>query len=124
MALSTFQTEKRMQDTLLVGTRTSATSPSAVSGDWTYDEANPVKCHVVYAKPSEADDGSEATLSNPSILIPVSNTSCTGVKRVKVTHRDRTELATPEEYAVLGDPENLRGSKRMNCRLIVGKTLK
>jgi len=61
-------------------------------------------------------------MSDAKISVAASNTSVTNVKRVKVTHRYRTELTTAEIYEVLGQPKLGRDSKILRCKRVAGSS--
>ena len=116
--------ERNMQDTLQIGTGTGGrasfgNAPGATT--WAYDDTNPVRCFVDSAKSGEVKDGTEVTITDAEIRVPLGS-SITAKSRVKVTHRFRETLDTPEIYAVIGAPKNGRSSMVLNCKRVTGES--
>ena len=121
-----FFAEQHMRDILQVGTVSQTDDGYGTDGEkdtWVYDEVNTVPCTVVIPRGERLEvlGGSNATISKIIIRIPYSNTSIpSGVKRVRITHMNRTALSTPIDYDVVGGFSNRPSYKELNCTELVG----
>lgn len=117
------QSEQQMQDTLQIGTPSGGdgfgNSPGPTT--WTYASASPLKCRVETGTPFEVNDGTQTTILDTRIMVPLES-SISATQRVKVTHRFRVALGTPKIYAVIGTPENGRSSMALIVKLVTGNS--
>ncbi|MCG3198569.1 MAG: hypothetical protein GHCLOJNM_03072 [bacterium] len=115
--------ERMMRDTcevLPATVNTEAAEPSityAASG-------TPTRCGVqiseaLKAGVREAQDGSQVTLEDRTILLPLA-TVVSGRDRLKVTKLFEADLGSPIIYAILGEPRQEPGCLVVNCRRITG----
>ena len=119
LACITAGAEDSMRDECTIGTRSiSGTGPSRPAS---YAYGSAIACGFDASKSKEVADGSQATLTDAVIRIPLT-TVVTGVDRVQVTKRDLTALASPEFYAILGEPRRGISALVLNCKRIVGNS--
>lgn len=95
------QASALFRDTGQVGTASTATGADPTDISWTYGST--IAMGVDTSRPSEAVDGSGASLTDGTIRLPISTTIST-VNRLKVISRDGATLTAPEYYRVVGDP--------------------
>lgn len=94
--------ESEMLDTCKIGTKVaggSAVEPS--KGKYAYGDA--ISCGFDSSPSSEAQDGSQRTLTDGEIRLPI-GTSVSSVNAIQVTHRQGAELGTAEVFEVVGEP--------------------
>ena len=114
--------EHFMRDTLQLGTASNGGFGSgATVQSWTYNTTATVKCTVDTSKSNQVQDGTQTTITDAVIYVPC-DTSITAESRVKVTHRHRVALATPEYYAVIGAPKDAPNSMVLNCKRLTGNS--
>jgi len=118
---------RQFTDTLQIGTQTGSGWGSApVTDSWAYNTTSVVygfveqKTSTEIFAPDDAD-GSEATLTDATIYIPV-DTTITNKQRLKLTHRGRALLGTAEIYAIIGTPQKARSCLVCNAKLVTGES--
>jgi hypothetical protein len=89
------------RDTGQIGTPTTPASADPTDVTWTWSST--LGMGVDTSRPSEAVDGSGASLTDGTIRLPLTVTLST-VNRLKVISRDGATLTAPEYYRVVGDP--------------------
>jgi len=106
-------------DECVIGTSTGGgfgvKKPKADPWDYTADA---IACGVRNTLPKEAGH-SEATVVDVVVRVPV-GTVVAANSRVKVTKRHEETLATPEFYAVQGEPFAGIGFLSLNCKRVIG----
>jgi len=123
---------RQFTDTLQIGTKTGSDWGSApVTDSWAYNTTSVVHGFVEQKTSEEvfvsrgisdvAADGSEATLTDATIYIPV-DTTITNEQRLKLTHRDRALLGTAEVYAIIGTPQAARSCLVCNAKRVTGES--
>lgn len=116
--------ERGMQDQLQIGTASGGrTSFGNDPGEttWAYDSDNPVRCFVDTSKSLEVTDGTETSMTDAIIRVPLGS-AITAKSRLKVTLRYRETISSPDIYAVMGAPKNGRSSMVINCKLVTGES--
>ena len=95
------QASALFRDTGQIGTATTATGADPTDVTWIWASTNAMG--VDTSRPSEAVDGSGASLTDGTIRLPLTATVST-TNRLKVISRDGATLTAPEYYRVVGDP--------------------
>ena len=95
------QASALFRDTGAVGTASTATGADPTDIVWTWGST--LGMGVDTSRPSEAVDGSGASLTDGTIRLPLTATVST-TNRLKVISRDGATLTAPEYYRVVGDP--------------------
>ena len=87
----------------------------------TYVLGSEISCGVKLGKSREVNDGTQATLSDGVIVLPLSQSAVVGKDRIHVTKYDGVDaLATAEVYAILGEPLRKRQGFECNVRRVTG----
>ncbi len=115
--------EASMLDIGVPGSKGAGSGKNPTSGDWAYDDDNPVSCGVNANMSDEVFDGSQQTITDAVIRIPV-GTAVSSKNRWKVTHRLGTELSTPEIYAILGAPKLNVAELKLSCRRVTNGSVR
>jgi hypothetical protein len=89
------------RDTGKIGTASTPTGADPTAVTWTWGST--LGMGVDTSRPSEAVDGSGASLTDGTIRLPLTATLST-VNRLQVITRDGATLTAPEYYRVVGDP--------------------
>ena len=89
------------RDSGKIGTASVPTGADPTDVTWTWGST--ITIGVDTSRPSEAVDGSGASLTDGTIRIPLT-VSVDTTNRIQVTARDGATLATPEIYRVVGEP--------------------
>lgn len=105
--LSQLQTEYEatFSDTGQIGTRTTDTNAmNETEKTWSYGDA--LACGFQYLGGTERSRGAEGTITpvNARVRLP-RGTSISPLSRFKLTHRYGTVLSTPQEFDVVGYPQ-------------------
>lgn len=114
--------EGSMQDECYLGSDApGGTGPDADDGNVTWaDTATVSGCDA--SASDEVDDGSQATLTEMTIRLPLS-AAVTNLSMVKVTKQHGAALATPEVYRVLGQPRRGVSVYVLKCKRVVGNAV-
>ena len=89
------------RDSGQIGTASTPAGADPTDIAWTWGST--LGMGVDTSRPSEAVDGSGASLTDGTIRLPLTATLST-VNRLKVISRDGATLTAPEYYRVVGDP--------------------
>jgi len=95
------QASALFRDTGQVGTASTPAGADPTDVSWTWGST--LGMGVDTSRPSEAVDGSGASLTDGTIRLPLTATVST-TNRLKVISRDGATLTAPEYYRVVGDP--------------------
>ena len=95
------QASALFRDTGAIGTASTPAGADPTEVTWTY--GGTIAMGVDTSRPSEAVDGSGASLTDGTIRLPLTATVST-TNRLKVISRDGATLTAPEYYRVVGDP--------------------
>lgn len=108
-----------MFDTCVVQTYSATSSTSAEPNVGSWADGSAIACGFDASVSNEVSDGSQATLTDATIRLPI-GTTCTGKNRIKVTKRNGTTLGTAETYEILGEPRRGPTALVCHCKRIVG----
>jgi hypothetical protein len=89
------------RDTGKIGTASTPTGADPTAVTWTWGST--LSIGVDPSRPSEAVDGSGASITDGTIRLPLTATVTT-TNRLQVISRDGATLTAPEYYRVVGDP--------------------
>jgi len=95
------QASALFRDTGAIGTASTPAGADPTDVSWTWGST--LGMGVDTSRPSEAVDGSGASLTDGTIRLPLTATVST-TNRLKVISRDGATLTAPEYYRVVGDP--------------------
>lgn len=114
-----------LQDVCNIGTRSTTArvgyNPRS-GGAWAYS-TEATACGVGESTSDEVNDGSGATLMDVKIRFGLA-TSVDGHNRIKVIERHGTALASPEYFAILGDPWRGPTGFVANSKRLIGNAAK
>lgn len=111
------QTEETMGSLCLIGTRSEAVGGDPGNVSYTFSNT-PVICGIKRSSSREVMDGSQVTIADVEIRVPLS-VEIPATSRIRLIQCNGLEIE-PEDYAVLGAPMSGLSCKRMYGRRIVG----
>jgi hypothetical protein len=87
-----------------------------------YDDENPLQCHVKITKQFEVTDNkTNITMADGFVFFASDAVGVVSAKSLRLTHRERVALGTPEIYTFLGDPKDARTGLKVAIKRVTGE---